>query len=752
MAITRRQFLKYSAVAGAAASLPLSLGVHKTYAFSQSPTIRKFVTTLPGLGPTGANNIGQYIPLATKHTVPFAGKSTDLYDLAVAQFKEKMHPDLPNPTNLFGYVDLFNLQQKYLAGVIVAKRGTPILLTVTNLIPPKHILPVDPTVMAGPNGLMVGDLPLNRHVTHLHGGLTPWFSDGTPFQWYTPFGQHGPSFMNVPGTFPPPGTATHYYPMDQSARMIWYHDHAMGITRLNAYAGIASAFIITDDFEDFLVNHGLLPDLVGVPLVLQDKTFLDPSKDPKYPVSGAMAGDLWYPHEYEKNSLPKGKGRWDYGPDVTPTASVTGPLPAISVVPEYFSDTAMVNGAPYPVLNVTDMTLRFRILNASQARFWHLNLYMEDPNNPGELLIRDEKPVLGPALVQVGTEGGFLPKSVVHPNGIPCPLNLVADPTGNTANPDGPFNLLMAPAERADIMIDFTGMKGRSFLLYNDAPAPFPGGDPRNDYYTGNPDFTNPTSNIYGLSGGAPSTKPLSGPNTRTIMRISVSPVSGPRGPMPNLNELDMALGFNFTGGNPGVDPQQPSLLAYFDGTQFVIPAGAPISNKSLNEDFDDLGRLLQRGGTDQVFTNTQGLPTFGQGYMDSITEVVSAGTVQAWDFYNTTGDTHPWHFHLVNVQIAGRGIYATDSQGLPIFGQFTDLNGKHGQFTPPNPNELGWKETVRMNPGEITRVIMRFDLPKIPKSMGNPLSPRTGGHEYVHHCHILEHEEHDMMRVLKVI
>jgi spore coat protein A, manganese oxidase len=321
MAITRRQFLKNSAIAGAAAALPLNLGVRKTYAFSQSPNIRKFVTTLPGLGPTGANNIGQYIPLATKHTVPFAGKATDLYDLAVAKFREKMHLDLANPTNFFGYVDLFNLQQKYLAGVIVAKRGTPVLMTVTNLMPPKHILPVDLTVMAGPNGQMVGDLPLNRHATHLHGGLTPWFSDGTPFQWYTPFGQHGPSFKNVPGTFPWPGTATYYYPNDQSARMVWYHDHAMGLTRLNAYAGIASAFIITDDFEAFLVNHGFLPDLVGVPLVLQDKTFFDPSKDPNYPVGGAKAGDLWYPYEYEKNTLPNGKGRADYGPDVSPRHS-----------------------------------------------------------------------------------------------------------------------------------------------------------------------------------------------------------------------------------------------------------------------------------------------------------------------------------------------------------------------------------------------------------------------------------------------
>ena len=88
------------------------------------------------------------------------------------------------------------------------------------------------------------------------------------------------------------------------------------------------------------------------------------------------------------------------------------------------------------------------------------------------------KPVPGPTMYQVGTEGGFLPAVAVHPNGIPCPLDLVADPSGNTANPDGPFNLLLAPAERADVLIDFTGLNGKSFILYSDAPAPFPGVTP----------------------------------------------------------------------------------------------------------------------------------------------------------------------------------------------------------------------------------------------------------------------------------
>lgn len=183
----RREFLKRAALAGAGAAMYQTLGKGRAWPFAQSPTnLRKFVTSLPGLGPSAKNEIGQHIPLATKRSINFAGKATDLYNIAAAQFSELMHPDLPGKTDFFGYADLTNFDQKYLAGAIVAKRGTPVLLTVTNLLPNRHVLPVDPTIMAGPNGLMVGDLPTNPIATQLHGGLTPWFSDGTPFQWFTP--------------------------------------------------------------------------------------------------------------------------------------------------------------------------------------------------------------------------------------------------------------------------------------------------------------------------------------------------------------------------------------------------------------------------------------------------------------------------------------------------------------------------------------------------------------------------------------
>jgi FtsP/CotA-like multicopper oxidase with cupredoxin domain len=364
--ITRRQILKAGAAAGAAAGL--TWGIRRAYPFAQSPTnIRKFVVNLPGLGPSGANQIEQYIPLATKTTMNFAGLSTDVYKLGVAQFGEKMHPDLPRATLFWGYYDLATADQKYLAGVIVAKRGTPVLLNVTNQLPNKELIPVDPTIEASPTQT-VGQLPFNRIATHLHGGFTPWFSDGTPFQWFTPGGQRGASFMNVPGTNPPAGTATYYYPMDQSARFVWYHDHAIGITRTNAYAGIASALLLTDDFESGLVTSGLLPDLVGIPLVIQDKTFVPDNiltQDPTW--QWGQSGRLWYPHVYEPTSVggtgpnpscaDNPKGRWDYGPCATPKAVLpsnafyTLPTPA-SVVAEAFFDTTLINGGIYPVVSV----------------------------------------------------------------------------------------------------------------------------------------------------------------------------------------------------------------------------------------------------------------------------------------------------------------------------------------------------------------------------------------------------------------
>jgi spore coat protein A len=726
MHVNRRSFIKSTAALGAGA-----LAFRKrAWAFAQSPTtIRKFVTSLPGLGPSAKNEIGQYIPLATKNTITFAGQQTDFYNMAVATYSERMHPDLPGKTDFLGYFDLATYDQKYLGGAIVATKGKPVLLSVANKVPNHAIIPIDPTIMAGPNGLTVGDLPLNRIATHLHGGLTPWFSDGTPFQWFTPEGKTGASFMNVPGTNPAPGTATYYYPNQQSARLVWYHDHAMGITRTNAYLGVAAPYIVVDDFEIGLVHSGLLPDLVGIPLVIQDKGFVPNNigkQDPAW--KWGNPGDLWYPHVYEANffsgNVQNPKGRWDWGPTADQPASGTMPLPTPCAIPEAFFDTILVNGGVYPKVSVPPKRMRFRMLNGSQARFYHLNLYAESAFNPGEAYLGAP----GPAMYQFASEGGFLPALAIHNNRTTLPID-----SEYCQNPDGPFNLLLAPAERADLVIDFNGVPaGTSFILYNDAVAPFPCGDPRNDYYTGAPDQT--------AAGGAPTTKLGLGPNTRTLMKITVTSGAGDSLGTPAWrDQMNRALASDYNASQPallynGGDPATPGPLPYRGAVDRIV---------TLNEDFDEFGRLIQRLGT---FTsksmNNQGIATWGLGYMEDATETPHAGAVEVWQIMNLTGDVHPMHFHLVNVQLIQRQAFN---------GTTPDNYSVAGDPMPPAPNEMGWKETVRCNPNEITTVIMQFTLPTLPAAMGDPVSPRTGGHEYVWHCHILEHEEHDMMRPLIV-
>jgi spore coat protein A, manganese oxidase len=323
----------------------------------------------------------------------------------------------------------------------------------------------------------------------------------------------------------------------------------------------------------------------------------------------------------------------------------------------------------------------------------------------------------------------------VHPNSIPCPLDLRADPTGNTANPGGPFNLLLAPAERADVVIDFNGVvAGSSFILFNDAPAPFPGGDPRNNYFTGDADQT--------AFGGAPPTLPGFGPNTQTLIRIVVTAGSGDSiGTSTWLANLNAQLKGNFlTGNQPGLlynsgDPSVPGPIPYLGAVNRLL---------TLNEDFDEYGRLIQTIGTftSQSLDN-QGLATWGLPYISPATEQPTAGAIEVWQVFNLTGDTHPIHFHLVNVQIIQRQPF----RGVPGNFQYS------GPPTAPDPNEVGWKETVRMNPGEAITLITQFILPNLPTAaMTNAVSPRTGGKEYVWHCHILEHEEHDMMRPLVVL
>jgi spore coat protein A, manganese oxidase len=707
--ITRRQFLKGSLTAGAmlaAGGTGALWRPRKAYAFSQSPSLRKFIQPL-------RNPLTGGIPLAasdgTRTWGPIANPTAVAthYTIDIGQFTDQLHPSLANPTRLWGYGQNSNF--KHLGGIIVAQRGTPIQITFQNKLtadgtptgtPLSHIIPLDTTI-PGAN-----QAP-NRTAVHLHGGLVPWISDGGPFDWWTPDalqsdnvskGTHGASWLNNqvlnPGATK--GQSEYYYPNNQSARLVWYHDHAWGITRINAYAGIASAYVITDDYEHTLsLAPYNIPDHVNprtLYLVFQDKIFFTGTNDSNYPVAGARSGDLWYAHEYDTN-------RW--GP-LGPNPSGNPPDP--SIIPEFFGDTILVNGSVYPYVEVEQRQYRLRMLNACNARFLRPKLVFAQSNtlsSTGSAEANTGKP--GPTFIQIQSEGGYLP----------APAML---------NGPGQTRLLMAPAERGDFIVDFRNVPpGSVLILYSDAAGPYPTGDGLNDYAPTN--FSTPSS------------KPGFGPNTRTLLQFRVKARVGPADP-------SIMLPTQFT-------PLDPFILSQTPGVPTPIPGSATVRGLTLNEDFDTHGRLIQYLGTDtKISTST---PTFGREYIDSATEIVQAGAEEVWEIANLTGDTHPIHFHLVNVQVLSRQSFdANNYNGIPTY---------TGDPIAPDINELGWKETVRMNPGQVTRVYMRFDLPTgLPFT--TPTSPRAAdmgldtskiNHEYVWHCHILEHEEHDMMRPLVV-
>ena len=414
---------------------------------SSGKAIRKFVDSLPGLGASNANNIGQYIPLANPDTTTFPG--SDYYVIGLRDYTERLHSDLLKATKLRGYYQInsgttgsTDHTNKYLGPVILATKNKPVRILFQNNLPVSGapgsnlFLPVDTTAMGagmGPkfaNGTDCNPLTQacanftqNRATLHLHGGNTPWISDGTPHQWITPAGdttpfKKGQSFANVPDMvgagkpIPAPaagdGLGTFFYTNQQSNRLMFYHDHAYGLTRLNVYAGEAAGYVLTDPQEETLITAGTIPNICtgggatvceyryGIPLIIQDKTFVPEDiavQDSKWDTTNwGMPSDLWFPHVYEPNqSLTTSDrlnptGRWDYGPwfwPPQPVAPDKATLPEPSMVPEAFMDTMLVNGTAYPYLQVAPQAYRFRILNASNDRNLNLQLYYADPTVTG---------------------------------------------------------------------------------------------------------------------------------------------------------------------------------------------------------------------------------------------------------------------------------------------------------------------------------------------------------------------------------
>jgi spore coat protein A len=753
---SRRTFLKASAAFSVAALAPRFL-----WAFAQSPRgLTKFRAPLRGLDlGQSPGNIAVASPVSST-------ASLDHYELNVVESRFQFHPELPS-SKVWGYHPVnFPNPPSYLNGVIVAKQGRAVTVTYNNKLPNRHPLPIDESIPGAEHPSK------NRVCPHLHGGKVDWTADGGPFAWFDPNGNFGASVADLVKRGA--GSIELYYPNQAGARTLWYHDHALGITRQNVYAGIASAYMLQDDIELALIARQILPPFPtqDITLVIQDKAFLDfdpQSTDPTaanyYPVPGAKRGDLFYPFKYETTAAPAGVctpnaiGRWSYGPCDSPPAQSVKPLPRVSAVPEFFADTPVINGVAYPYLEVEPRHYRLRFLNGSQARFYNLQLYAVGnradgaPGTEVKLIAKTagdgstiwvpdlSNPTLqsaGPRMIQIATESGFLPFPVVF-NDPPLPIDFSINPNTAVTNASQ-YNLLVATGERVEVIVDFSKFAGKTLILYNDAPAPFPGGDPLNDYFVEADDLT--------AIGGVKPPLPGRGPNTRTLMQIRVAKATATGAPDPkSLGLLE----------REALSVRNEDVT--WATTSQYLPAMPPlpklsslkVRNLTLNESYDQYGRLIQMLGTDQVYTlNNQGLDDFGRPYEAMPTEIVKAGTTEIWRIFNLTGDTHPMHFHLVDVRPLSRRPFVPTIVNGKLVPNFTDPPRR------PDRNEFGYKDEVRMHPGEMTEILVTFELPTVPYKV--PFSPRLAtqyritGYEYVWHCHILEHEEHDMMRPLVVV
>ena len=923
--------------------------------------IHKFVDRMPGLGPAGANLLGQYLPVAVAESRTFSGQAADYYEIALVEYEEKMHSDLP-PTKLRGYVQVataavpgtyplpggkFGVDKPHYLGPIIVAQGRvhgiantnptdpgyprPVRIKFYNLLPTgaggNLFIPVDETVPGsgyGPAlpGTAGQKFTQNRATIHLHGNNTVWISDGNVHQWITPANENTPypkgvSVRNVPDMLTTPtgpvecdapnsGCQTFFYTNAQSARLQFYHDHALGITRLNVYAGEAGGYVLTDAVDQDMingtnvtgVNPGLLkvlPDL-GIPLIIQDRTFVDAetiyAQDPtwNWGTAGpglAKTGDLWYPHIYMTVQNPwdltgtNAFGRWHYGPWFNPPVPEcvnglpvgcieVGPVPNpyhqadCDLVPpgpgctepweppmmpgnpnpsipgESFLDTQVVNGTAYPYLDVEPKAYRFRVLNASNDRFLNLQLYVAadkttpttpdttgtvlcDPTPTDPTVCTEVKMVpvsaapanqfadtpsgipdpttKGPDWILIGTEGGFLPKPVVVPQ---QPIGYNLDPAYFAFGIVNQYSLFLGSAERADVVVDFSQYAGKTLILYNDSPAPVPAGAAPYDFYTGNGNQMD--------GGGAPNTQPGYGPNTRTIMQIRVAGTPAPKYNLAALNSVFAKTatkrGVFEVSQDPIIIPQAAYNSAYNSSfptsaasqyfqiadTQKTFkpineagvlqnPVTLPLEMKAMHDEmggvYDTLfGRMSGMLGLSLQNSPNHVLIPYGlaspptdlvKGSVEGQPIGVMPDGTQIWRIFHNGVDTHTIHTHLFHTQLINRVDQSGQIVGDPV-----------------PAIELGWKDTFRVNPLEVTYLAMRPTVPtsnqvpfEVPDSvrlidptlpLGATLIPPPPagwfdpvgnqipeilnhtvnfGWEYVWHCHILSHEEMDMMHSL---
>jgi bilirubin oxidase len=601
-------------------------------------------------------------------------RGVDYYEIAVREFRQQILPASMGlkPTRVWSYGALANPETfNYPAFTIEATWGKPARVKWINDLVKRsgefrpHLLPVDQTLHwanppGGPRGRddhgsdhapYRGPVPL---VTHLHGGHSSEESDGYPEAWYLPKARNIPAGYARNGSLYrrfqaqaqaklhqawTPGSAVFQYQNDQRASTMWYHDHTLGMTRANVYAGPAGFYLLRGGPSDAVV--GTLPgpapalgdppglDYFEIPIAIQDRSFTE-------------EGALFYP---DNRAFFEGLERSQLQIPFMPDPACGGPSDVAPIWnPEFFGNAIVVNGTTWPSLDVQRRRYRLRFLNGSNSRF---------------LILRMSN---GLPFWQIGNEGGFLPDKAIELS-----------------------QLLLGPAERADVIVDFTDVAtGTEIILRNVGPdEPFGGGAPGVDF------------------------EPADPATTGRIMRFHVVPATGPD-PTTPPGELALppiaALGAASNTRQVSLNEQESATVrARTDSHGNVVldcAHGEPFGPAEA-----DLGTLNPDGTGNPL------------GWDEPMTERPALGATEVWEIYNFTADAHPIHIHEITFEVVNR-------QGID-----------GGPPQPPASWEAGRKDTVIAYPNQITRVKALFDRPGL----------------FVWHCHIVEHEDNEMMRPYRI-
>lgn len=516
----------------------------------------------------------------------------------------------------------------------VVQRNTPINVNWVNKLtdaagaPLPHILPVDQTIAMpiAPDTVPINGVPI---AVHHHGGDVPVEFDGGPDQWQTPIRQQiGPGI--TANNLNTAGALSYSYLNTQEASVHWYHDHAEGLTRTNAYAGLAGLYVIRDANEATLIRDNKIPSgPYEIPLVIQDRVFA---------ADGSLA----------------------YGAD--PIDYPTGPLQTLpgagspTHMPEMFGDVITVNGVAWPNRDVEPREYRLRLLNGSDSRVYTLNF--------GALKVW-----------QISTDLGFL--------NAPVPMKLIT----------------IAPGERMDVVVDFAPLAlmplgSQTVVVSNSAGAPYPNG-----------------------------AVPAPGSGADTIMQFSAVLALDPAILKTDITKVQALRGTTL---------DTPAIRKFPK-----VPAGTTVRRVLLGEGIDEYGRILPLLGTYDP-TGVKNLGTLS--FQEPPTETPALGTTEVWEFWNISPDAHPIHMHLVQFRVLDRQAFVGTVTQTAMINNWTGQqlsNAKLAGLTVnARANEQGWKDTVLCPPGQVTRILVTFNRPG----------------KYVYHCHILSHEEHDMMRWYQVI